>query len=353
MANSISSKFRMPAEWHRHSATQLNWPSNRRTWPEKILERVEEVYCTIIEELHFFEPIHLFVEDLKVRNRVMQKLSLKAVELDRILIHQQKINNVWARDCGPVFVQRGKEYVIIDWDYNACGAKYTLWQNDAAMPSFIANKFNIDRVEPGMILEGGSIDVNGAGALITTESVLLNKNRNPALSSSEIKDKLRKYLGAEQIIWLKNGLAGDVKDGHVENTTRWLNEETVVTMICDDPEDENYDSLQENLELLRSVKLKDGKNLHIETLPLAKIKMEGSALGESDYLTASYANFYIANGVVLVPLYDHEYDDKALTLLKTYFSGRKVIGIPSLDLLWGGASIHGITQQWYGINTGA
>ncbi|MCH2451027.1 MAG: agmatine deiminase family protein [Gracilimonas sp.] len=347
------SKFRMPAEWHRHSATQLHWPSNKEIWSGERLERVEEVYCRIIEELHFYEPVHLFVENLEVRNRVMQKLSLKPVELDRIVIHQQKINTVWARDYGPVFVIKGDSYVITDWEYNAWGEKYTPWENDNTLPSFIANKFNIKRVEPGMILEGGSIEVNGSGVLLTTESVLLNENRNPKLSQSEIENILKEYLGIDQIIWLKQGLAGDITDGHVDNITRWLNEDTVVTMVCEDPDDINYERLQENLEILRSVKLKNGRNLHIETLPLPKISMEGIITDDTKYVPASYASYYIANGVVIVPLYDQQYDKKALKLFRTYYKGRKVIGIPSQDLVWGHASIHGITQQWYGINTGA
>ncbi len=339
----------MPPEWSRHAATQLHWPSNRKTWPGERLLRVEEVYCQIIEELHFFEPIHLFVESLEVRNRVMQKLSLRAVDLDQLIIHQQKINDVWARDCGPVFVKDGNEYVITDWGYNAWGEKYPPWDADNVLPAYIAKKFGIRRVEPGMILEGGSIDVNGAGALLTTESVLLNTNRNPDLSKLEIEERLKKYLGIEQIIWLKRGLAGDDTDGHVDDITRWLNEDTVLTMICKDPKDVNYEALQENLEILRSVELKNGKKLNIETLPLPKTKIEGTTVDGSEYVPASYANFYIANGVVLVPLYDKQYDNQALDLFNGYFPGRKVIGIPCADLVWGQGSIHCITQQLYGI----
>jgi agmatine deiminase len=204
-----------------------------------------------------------------------------------------------------------------------------------------------------MILEGGSIEVNGSGVLLTTESVLLNENRNPKLSQSEIENILKEYLGIDQIIWLKQGLAGDITDGHVDNITRWLNEDTVVTMVCEDPDDINHERLQENLEILRSVKLKNGRSLHIETLPLPKISMEGIITDDTKYVPASYASYYIANGVVIVPLYDQQYDKKALKLFRTYYKGRKVIGIPSQDLVWGHASIHSITQQWYGIITGA
>lgn len=346
---SSDSKFVMPPEWHRHSATQLHWPSNRRTWPGERLERVEEVYCKIIEDLHFYEPIQLFVESLELRNRVMQKLSLRAVELDRIIIHQQKINDIWARDCGPIFVKKGEEYVITDWGYNAWGEKYPPWENDNYLPEFIATKYDLKRVIPDMILEGGSIDVNGAGALLTTESVLLNKNRNPQLSKRDIEERLNKFLGADQVIWLKKGLAGDDTDGHIDDITRWLNEDTVLTMVCEDKNDVNNEALEENLEILRNVKLKNGKALNIETLPLPKTKIEGTTVDGSEYVPASYANFYIANGVVLVPIYDKRYDDEALTLFRRYFPGRKVIGIYCADLVWGQGSIHCITQQWYGI----
>lgn len=347
----MSSKpaFLMPPEWHRHSATQLHWPSNRNTWPGERLERVEEVYCRIIEELHFYEPIHLFVENLKVRNHVMQKLSLRAVELDRIFIHQQKINDVWARDCGPIFVKEGDRYVITDWGYNAWGEKYPPWKDDNAIPEFIAAKFGIKRIETGMILEGGSIDVNGNGALLTTESVLLNENRNPEFTKADIEKRLGKFLGADQIIWLKGGLAGDDTDGHIDDITRWLNEDTVLTMVCEDKGEINYEVLQENLKILQSTKLKSGKSLNIETLPLPQTKIEGTTVDGSEYVPASYANFYVANGVVLVPVYDKKYDNQAFHLLSKYFPGRKIIGIPCTDLVWGQGAIHCITQQWYGI----
>lgn len=339
----------MPAEWEQHSATQLNWPSNPETWPEERLERVEEVYCDIIEELHFFEPIHLFVENLGVRDRVMQKLSTRAVDLDRIIIHQQKINDIWARDCGPIFVKEGDEFLITNWGYNAWGEKYPPWEDDDKLPEYVANKFGLRSVEPGMILEGGSIDVNGKGVLLTTESVLLNPNRNPEFSKDQIEEKLRLYLGVEQIIWLKGGLAGDDTDGHIDDIARFLNEDTVLAMIAENRDDVNYEVLQQNLEILRSVRLKDGRNLNIETLPLPTTKIEGTTVDGSEYVPASYANFYIANGAVLVPLYEKKYDESALELFKKYFPHRKVIGINCADLVWGQGSIHCITQQWYGI----
>lgn len=346
---SSNSEYIMPAEWHRHTATQLHWPSNIDTWPGNRLEKAEEVYCNIIEELHFFEPIHLFVENLEIRNRVMQKLSGRAVELDRITIHQHKINDVWARNCGPIFVKHYDDYVIMDWKYPSLGEENPLRKVDDKIPGYIARKFGIKRVETNMVLEGGSIDVNGAGVLLTIESVLLHPHHKPKFSKREIEEKLMHYLGAEQVIWLKKGLAGDNKVGHVDNITRWLNKDSVVTVVSENPEDVNYDVLQENLETLKSTTLNNGKKLHIETLPLPKVNIPGDNPGGLNYVSASYANFYIINGAVLVPLYDKKNDEIALDLFRRYFPGRKIIGIECTDLVYGKGSIHSITQPWYGV----
>ncbi len=342
--------YKIPPEWSSHSATQIHWPSNKETWPGERLEKVEWVYLHIINELHRYESIHLFVESKEVYDRAHAKLSAFGIDLNKLTIHIKAINDVWARDCGPVFVQdENGEFVILDWQYNAWGGKYPPYDDDNQLPRYVAETFGLQRIEPGMILEGGSIDVNGDGVLLTTESVLLNKNRNPGLSKEEIESRLKKYLGIEQIIWLRNGLAGDDTDGHIDDITRFLNEDTVLTMICDNPEDVNYEVLQENLEILKSVKLKNGKPLHIETLPLPQTRIEGTTVDGSEYVPASYANFYIANKVVLVPLYDGRYDQQALDLFTKYFPHRRIIGIECSDLVWGQGSIHCITQQWYGI----
>tara|TARA_R110002096_G_scaffold324349_5_gene518430 strand:- start:3021 stop:4061 length:1041 start_codon:yes stop_codon:yes gene_type:complete len=342
--------LKMPAEWETHSATQLHWPSNNETWPAERLVRVEKVYLNIIKALHNYEPIHLFVADSIVEERATQLMNECDIDLSQIVFHTQKVNDVWARDCGPIFVQNEiGESVILDWGYNAWGEKYPPFDADNYLPTYIASKFGIDKIEPNMILEGGSIDVNGEGLLLTTESVLLNKNRNPNLSKLDIEEHLKKYLGLDQVIWLKDGLEGDDTDGHIDDITRFLNKDTVLTMISEDKTDVNYLALQENLEILKSVRLKGGRSLNIETLPLPQTKIEGTTVDGSEYVPASYANFYIANGVVLLPLYDKRYDQKAIDLLSIYFPTRKVIGIDCADLVWGQGSIHCITQQWYGI----
>lgn len=339
----------MPGEWENHSATQLHWPSNRETWPGSRLERVEKVYLNIIAALSKFEPVILFIENEDVQKRVIRLLDEHQIETTSITMILYPINDVWARDCGPVFVIRGDDFVITDWEYNAWGEKYPPWGADNELPGFIADYYSIERIATEMVLEGGSIEVNGIGDLITTESVLLNSNRNPSLTKTDIEKKLRKYLGVENIIWLKSGLAGDDTDGHVDDLTRFLNNDTVLTMICEDEEDVNFDALQTNLEILRSAKLRNGKPINIEVLPLPKTKIKGTTVDGSEFVPASYANFYIANDCVLVPLYDQRYDQRALDLFEKYFPNREVIGIDCADLVWGQGSIHCITQQLYGI----
>lgn len=346
------SNYKMPPEWHPHSATQMHWPSNRETWPGERLQRVEKVYLDIIEILHRYEPIHLFVQSRDVKDRAIRLMQNGSIDLSHITIHEYSVNDNWARDCGPIFVRdidTGK-YLITDWEYNAWGGKYPPYEDDNRLPKYVASKYSIKRLEPGMVLEGGSIETNGQGLFLSTRSVLLNENRNPELSRQEIEQRLQTYLGAEKIIWLNKGLAGDDTDGHIDDLSRFLDPSTILTMICEDPDDINYGRLQENLSILKKATDLQGNPLSIETLPLPKTKIDGATVDGSEYVPASYANFYIANGVVLVPFYDKQYDQKAQNLLERYFPDRDVIGIPCADLVWGQGSIHCITQQWYAID---
>ncbi|MDR8391098.1 agmatine deiminase family protein [Aliifodinibius sp. S!AR15-10] len=344
--------FKMPPEWHPHAATQLHWPTNRETWPGERLDRVEKVYLRIIGVLHRYEPIHLFVGDEKVRDYVLVKFEERGINSQQVTFHLQPINDVWARDCGPIFIRKednSEEFAVTDWEYNAWGGKYPPYEDDNKIPAYLADMYGIERYEPGMVLEGGSIEINGNGVLLTTESVLLNENRNPGLSREEIEEKLKSYLGIEEIIWLKRGLAGDDTDGHIDDLARFLNESTILAVTVDDPEDVNYQALQENLEILQQATDRHGQSFTIETLPLPQTRIEGTTVDGSEYVPASYANFYIANGVVLVPTYDLRFDEQALGLFKEYFPEREVVGIPCADLVWGQGSIHCITQQLYGI----
>lgn len=344
--------FRMPAEWESHAATQLHWPSNRETWPGDRLEKAENVYLNIIYALHASEPVILLVDTGIDPDGVVEKLKIRGVDLSRVSIHHQPINDVWARDCGPIFIKRvneGKaEFAVTDWIYNAWGEKYPPFDSDNRLPLWFSETFGLTRYEPGMVLEGGSIDTNGEGVFLTTEAVLLNPNRNPGFTKQDIERKLEKYLGAKQVIWLKEGLAGDDTGGHIDDLSRFLNKNTILTMISDDKASINHDALQLNLEILKTATNGQGNPFQIVTLPLPETRIEGVTVDGSHHVPASYANFYIANGAVLVPLYDKRYDEQALALFREYFPGRTITGIDCADLVWGQGSIHCITQQLYG-----
>jgi agmatine deiminase len=345
-------RFRMPAEWHPHSATQLHWPSNRETWPGERLNRVETVYLNIIDALHRYEPVILLVDEDISEKAVREKLINYGIDIGMVQIYSLPIDDVWARDCGPIFVQHLDErdhYAITNWEYNAWGEKYPPFDSDNKLPEWFAENFNLEHFNTNMVLEGGSIETNGEGIILTTESVLLNENRNPNLTKEEIEKTVKHYLGMDKIIWLKNGLAGDDTDGHIDDLSRFINRNTILTMIADDPNDINYQALQENYEILKNSKDLDGNRFNIITLPLPNTKIEGTTVDGSEYVPASYANFYIANDLVLLPLYDERYDEEAMDLFREFFPDRDVIGIECADLVWGQGSIHCITQQLYGV----
>lgn len=344
--------YRMPAEWEPHSATQLHWPSNRETWPGYRLERVESVYLDIIRILHQYEPVVLLIDKGVDKKKVEEKLLQKKVNLSRVFIFRVPLNDVWARDCGPVFIRKNTQphYALTDWEYNAWGEKYPPFDDDNKLPFWFSTQFGIKRFVPKMVLEGGSVETNGEGLLLTTESVLLNSNRNPGMTRQEIETRLKEYLGIQKIIWLKKGLAGDDTDGHIDDLSRFLDPGTVLTMLAEDPGDVNYEALRENYEILKQAVNTEGKPLKIETLPMPETAIPGTTVDGSEYVPASYANFYIANGVVLVPLYDKKSDQQALNLFKKYFPKHDIAGVECADLVWGQGGIHCITQQLYGLN---
>lgn len=346
--------YSLPPEWHPHAATQMHWPANRETWPGDRLERVEKVFLDLIEILHRFEPVHLFVPKPELKERVQELIDGRNIGPEGIVLHQQAVNDVWARDCGPIFIKKGSggstEFAVTDWEYNAWGGKYPPYGDDNRIPAYVADTFGYKRFEPGMVLEGGSIETNGSGVLLTTESVLLNPNRNPDMDKHEIEQKLRDFLGIDRIIWLGKGLAGDDTDGHIDDIARFLNEDTILAVTEEDPDDVNYEPLQENLEILGMATDQNGNSFAVETLALPKTRIEGTTVDGSEYVPASYANFYVANGAVLVPVFgDDRYDGPALDLFRRYYPNREVFGIPCNDLVWGQGSIHCVTLQWYGI----
>ena len=329
--------YRMPAEWHPHAATWLSWPR-----PDGISfpGRYEEVLPTLVEMVRTLAP-HERV-NINVRDEEVENIAHKTVgDTPNVFYHRILSNEPWCRDHGPIFVKRDRELAVVDWRYNAWGGKYPPYDEDDAVPQRVAEGLGLPLFSPGIVMEGGAFDVNGAGTLITTETCLLNPNRNPQLNKLQIEQYLRDYLGATNILWLGAGIAGDDTDGHVDDLARFVNPTTVATAIESDPRDDNYRPLQENLKRLRAMRDQDGRQLRIVELP-----MPGMVEHEGQRMPASYANFYIANGVVLLPTYrDRQKDAAALQGLQGLFADRRVVGIDSTNLIWGLGSFHCLTQQ--------
>jgi agmatine deiminase len=340
----------MPAEWEPHRGTWLSWPHKEASWPGKFAG-VPAIFARMVRLLADREEVHINVAGPDMEMQVRSLLTDEGADTGNVYFHYHPTNDAWCRDHGPIFVQRARdgsvEEAILDWGYNAWGGKYPPYDLDDVVPSRIAEENGIPVYHPGMILEGGSIDVNGLGTLLTTEACLLNPNRNPALDRPEIEARLRAYLGVRNILWLGDGIAGDDTDGHVDDITRFVSPTTVVTVVEEDPSDENYTPLQENLERLRGMRDQDGRPLEVETLPMPRpVHHEGQRL------PASYANFYIANGLVLLPTYDPERDEQARATLSRLLPGRDVVGIDCTDLVWGLGAFHCVTQQWPAVGGG-
>ena len=330
--------FSFPAEWHRHKATWLSYPHNENSWPGKI-ETIYPSYNLFIKELSSSEQVHININDSAQQLWAEEELKKINCNMENVYFHSFKTNDAWARDHGPAFVIKGKEKALVNWNYNAWGGKYPA-ELDNLIPKQIAEYLNIQSFSPNIVMEGGSIDVNGCGDLITTKACLLNENRNPNLTQSQIEEKLREFYCVENILWLNDGIEGDDTDGHVDDLTRFVNEDTVITVVEPNKNDDNYQPLQDNLKLLSKMRLNNGKQINIiEILMPARVEYE------EQRLPASYANFYIANDKVIMPLYKCEQDEKAFILLEQVFKDRKIIGIDSTDIIWGLGSFHCLSQQ--------
>lgn len=330
----------MPAEWARHRGTWLSWPHRESSWPGNFAP-VLPVVAQMIRYLSPGEEVHINVADAAMEADARAMLTTAKVATHNVFFHHNPTNDAWCRDHGPIFVQRGGEQRILDWGFNAWGGKYPPFDLDDVVPTRIAAAYGIPVFHPGMILEGGSIDVNGRGTLLTTEACLLNPNRNPDLSRDQIESMLRDWLGVSNILWLGDGIVGDDTDGHIDDITRFTDEATVVTVVEEDPADDNYELLQDNLRRLQGMTDQDGHPLRIVTLPMPK-----AVVYEEQRLPASYANFYIGNEVVLLPTYDPAQDGVAQATLQTLFPTRRVIPIDCTDLIWGLGAFHCLTQQW-------
>jgi agmatine deiminase len=329
--------FHMPAEWEPHEATWLAWPEDRVTFPGR-LDRVRKRYVEIIAALHRGEDVNLAVRDAERRSTVRAQLKAGGVDLRRVHIHVWDYADVWFRDYGPTFVSNPEvsRVAIVQWRFNAWGGKYPPLLKDANVPYFISERLGIPLFMPGVILEGGAIDVDGEGTLLTTEQCVLNTNRN-ALTKSETERYFRDFLGVRKVVWLKSGLAGDDTDGHIDNLARFVAPGTVVCAFEDNPSDENYPVLAENYEVLR-------RSFNVVKLPMPPPIVD-VVRGQKTRLAASYANFYIGNEVVLVPLFNPRTDDTALEILRGLFPTRSVQGIDCRDLIYGAGALHCITQQ--------
>src|SRR6266568_5064885 len=331
--------YRMPAEWEPHTATWLSWPRREGISFPDSFDRVLSALRAMVEAL--IESEQVCINVCNGAHEAEARSVLRGLPMERISFHLIPTNEPWCRDHGPIFLtcDRDPKLAVVDWDYNAWGNKYPPFDLDEVVPTRLAEILKLPVFYPHMILEGGSIDVNGSGALLTSESCLLNKNRNPNLSRDAIEQRLRDYLGVREILWLGDGIAGDDTDGHIDDLTRFVSQRTVVTVVEEDRDDKNCKPLQENLARLREMKI-DGRKIDIVTLPMPKrIVREGLRL------PASYANFYIANTYVLVPTFADPADEVALSILRECFPDRRVIGIDCRELIWGLGTFHCLTQQ--------
>ncbi len=332
--------YRMPAEWQKHDAIWLAWPYDPTTFPNRV-DRVEATYVQIVKEIHTGEEVNLFVKDEETKQRATKMFKEAGINLNRVHFYIFSYADVWFRDYGPIFVKNPRhELAMIHWNFNSWGEKYETLLKDKAIPDVINQKMQIKCFHPGIVLEGGSIDVNGEGTLLTTEQCLLNENRNPDLTKKQIEQYLSDYLGVTHFIWLKRGILGDDTDGHIDDLARFVNPTTIVCAFQEDKTDPEYGVLNENYQILSQSLDQDGNKIEVIKLPMPHLISD-----EGQQLPASYTNFYIGNEKVLVPVFDHKNDAKALAILQKLFPTRKVVGIRCVDLVYGFGTIHCISQQ--------
>ncbi len=339
-------QLRMPAEWEKHEATLLAWPHHKNDWPGKF-EPIPWVYGEIIRYLTKHERVRLLVQNEKEKTKAADILERAGVDMGKVDFYVTSTNRVWLRDCGPIFVRdAASKKAMLDFRFNAW-AKYSNHHLDDKVPAKLNEHLKLERIQPmhkdrRIVLEGGAIDVNGKGTLLTTEECLLSKVqcRNPGFAREDYEEIFAKYLGIEQVVWLGNGITGDDTHGHVDDLARFVNPTTVVTVIEKNKRDANYAPLQDNLKRLKSARDQNGKKLTVVELPMPKPLMF-----EGQRLPASYANFYIADKLVLMPTFNDPADRMALSILVECFPGREVVGIHAVDLVWGFGTLHCMSQQ--------
>jgi agmatine deiminase len=326
----------MPAEWEPQEAIWLTWPHNELTWPDAMLEEVRTAYVSIMLALYSHQKINLLVKNEHAQLDVRARLAGAGVPLIQVNFIELPTEDSWIRDYGPTFVinERLKKLGMVKWIFNAWGNKYEDLLGDDRIPHELNRTLKLPIFESGIVLEGGSIEVNGAGTVLTTEQCLLNKNRNPNLSRDEVEEYLREYLNVSRVLWLREGIAGDDTDGHIDDIARFADENTVVCAFEEDPSDENYEILKENYERLLTFDLN-----------VVKVPMPGYVGDRHERLPASYANFYIGNGAVVVPTFGHPNDQRALDILQKCFPTRRVAGVHATAMVHGFGTIHCCSQQ--------
>jgi agmatine deiminase len=336
--------YHMPAEWSRHTATWLSWPKDPETWPDRV-PQVEDVFLQMMAALTPHETVNLLVDDETVEQAVRKRCTFAGAH--NIRFHQITTIDSWMRDYGPNFIIKDDGGLAFnDWLFNAWGNKYEDLKHDDIVPRQLEKILKVPRFEPGIVMEGGSIEVNGAGCVLTTEQCLLNPNRNPQLNRAEIEQYLKDYLGVGKVLWLGEGIVGDDTDGHIDDIARFVRPNVILCAAEDDPTDVNYKVLRDNLQRLRHMTDARGRSFEIVTLPMPGVVGGTSTDSRNiDRLPASYANFYIANDVVLAPIFGHSNDTRALDILQRLFPDRHVIGINCEPLVWGMGTIHCVTQQ--------
>jgi agmatine deiminase len=334
--------YYFPAEFAPHTATWLSWPHKEASWPGKI-ETIYPFYSQFVKEVAKGEDVCINVVNDAMKAFAIKSLTQAGADLGKVKFFIHPTNDAWCRDHGPAFLINPNadiKKVIVDWGYNAWGNKYPPYDLDDVIPTLIGKHYNIPVYHPGIVMEGGSVEFNGQGTLLTSTACLLNPNRNPHLNQQQIEEYLYNYYGVEQVLWVDEGIVGDDTDGHIDDTVRFVNANTVLTVVEENKQDENYGLLQHNLRQLKQMRLLNGQQLNVIELPMPDaIEYEGQRL------PASYANFYIANAAVIVPVYRCANDDKALQIIQQSFPDRKVIGIDSTDIIWGLGSFHCLSQQ--------
>jgi agmatine deiminase len=333
--------YRMPAEWERQEAVWLSWPHNLETWPGNF-RPIPALFAEVAAQISLREKVRINVAS-RHRARTLSLIGKAGADMANVECYNHPTNDAWCRDHGPIFVRsdRTGRVALTDWEFNAWGGKYPPFDRDNRIPGRIGRALGLRRFRNPMVLEGGSIDVNGRGLLLTTEACLLNRNRNPGLTRGAIERNLRDYLGAQTVLWLGDGIAGDDTDGHVDDLSRFFSEEGILTCVERGRADVNYRALADNLGRLRSLRAPSGRRFRIVELP-----MPAPVLRRGRRLPASYANFLIINGAVLMPAFRQPRRDRqAAEVLASCFPGRRVIPIDCLELVWGLGTLHCISQQ--------